>query len=204
LGIPTVGSDDLSNSEFSPNGHKMHKMYMNGSEVFKFATRVIADSIQEALSKADLAIDDVALIVPHQANLRIIQAAARSLKVEPDLFMSNLDRYGNTSAASIPIALCEAVQEDRVHEDDYIVFIGFGGGLTWATTVIQWGVPKPAERKPTNVINQRRRQLRYLLTRWQTQLRRILRRLTDTISRTRPKQGRILRLRERADRYNLD
>ncbi len=91
LGIPTVGSEDLYHSDFSPEGHKMHKMYMNGGEVFKFATRVIAESIEQALVKAGIGIEDLSLIVPHQANARIIQAAARSLKVDPELFAVNLN-----------------------------------------------------------------------------------------------------------------
>ncbi|MBZ0278684.1 MAG: ketoacyl-ACP synthase III, partial [Anaerolineae bacterium] len=92
LSIPTVGSDDLSNSYFLASEHRMFKMYMNGGEVFKFATRVIGESILEALQKANLSLDDVSLIVPHQANARIIQAAARGLKMDTDRFVSNLDR----------------------------------------------------------------------------------------------------------------
>jgi 3-oxoacyl-[acyl-carrier-protein] synthase-3 len=170
---------------------------MNGGEVFKFATRVIGESIEQALEKAGLTLEDVTLIVPHQANTRIIQAAARSLKVEPDIFMSNIDRYGNTSAASIPIALCEAIEKGRVHDNDYLAFVGFGGGLTWASMVVQWQAAHVLE---PNRFNQRRRQLNYLITRWRAQLARNLRRFNQTLNRIRPKRGRIDRLRERVNR----
>ena len=199
LGIPTVGSEDLTNPDFSTNGHKMHKMFMNGGEVFKFATRVISESVEQALEKADLDLDDVSLIVPHQANLRIIQAAARSLKVEPELFMSNLERYGNTSAASIPIALCEAIQLGRVHEDDKLVFVGFGGGLTWAAMVVQWTGAKPAQGR-SGTLKEQRRQVGYLVVRLRSQLRRASRRISEILSRIRPKRGRMLRLRDQIER----
>ncbi|KAB2861723.1 MAG: ketoacyl-ACP synthase III [Anaerolineae bacterium] len=198
LGIPTVGSGDLRNPDFATNGHKMHKMHMNGQEVFKFATRVIGESITQALDKADLSIQDVSLIVPHQANLRIIQAAARSLKVDSELFMSNVDRYGNTSAASIPIALCEAVQQGRVKPDDNIAFIGFGGGLTWASMVVKWTGSKVSERRSGGILRPQRRQFSYLLARWRSNLRR----LGKFLERIRPNRGRILRLRDKLDQLD--
>lgn len=180
LGIPTVGSEDLSHPDFrAENGHRMGKMFMNGGEVFKFATRVIGESITQALDKAGLTLADVSLIVPHQANMRIIQAAARALKVDADLFMSNIDRYANTSAASIPIALCEAIEQGRVKDNQTIVFVGFGGGLTWAAMVVQWTGARPPEPGAGTLINQQRRQISYRLARWQTQLRRINRRIAD-------------------------
>jgi 3-oxoacyl-[acyl-carrier-protein] synthase-3 len=199
LGIPTVGSEDLTNPEFATNGHKMHKMFMNGGEVFKFATRVIGESIEQALDKADVSLDDVALIVPHQANTRIIQAAARSMKLEPEMFVSNMDRYGNTSAASIPIALCEAIQQGRVHEDDKLVFVGFGGGLTWASMVVQWTGAKQIQGR-TGVLKEQRRQISYFLVRIRSQLRRTTRRINEILNRVRPKRGRILRLRDQVER----
>lgn len=189
LCIPTVGSEDLNNADFSTSGHKMHKMYMNGSEVFRFATRVITESIEEALVKADLSIQDISLIVPHQANLRIIQAAARALKIEPDLFMSNLDRYGNTSAASIPIALCEAVQASRVKPGEVLAFVGFGGGLTWASMILRWTGSDLTERRSGRLINQQRRQFSYVLARWRVELRRISRALGGLVNRLLPGRG---------------
>jgi 3-oxoacyl-[acyl-carrier-protein] synthase-3 len=199
LGIPTVGSEDLTNPEFAPNGHKMHKMFMDGGEVFKFATRVIGESVGQALDKAELSMDDVSLIVPHQANQRIILAAARSLKVEPELFMSNIDHYGNTSAASIPIALCDAIQQGRVHEGDKLVFVGFGGGLTWAAMVLEWTGAKPTVATP-GILKEQRRQISYFLIRLRSQFRRTSRRISDILSRVRPKRGRMLRLRDQVDR----
>lgn len=178
LGIPTVGSEDLRNPDFrAANGHKMHKMHMNGGEVFKFATRVIGESITQTLDKAGLTLNDVALIVPHQANARIIQSAARALKVNADLFVSNLERYGNTSAASIPIALCEAIEKGRVQSGQNIVFVGFGGGLTWAAMAVRWTGARRPEPGAGALINQQRRQISYLLARWQAQLRRLNRRI---------------------------
>lgn len=202
LGLPTVGSQDMSHPAFSTNGHQLHKMFMNGSEVFKFATRVIVESIQEALDIAGLTLDHVSLIVPHQANDRIIQAAARGLKLDKSMFVSNVERYGNTSAASIPIALCEAIEQGRVHDEDYLVFVGFGGGLTWASMVVQWGTGKLAERG-RRFGGQRRRAI-YLFTRIRARLRRWSRRWQETISRVRPNRGRVSRLQHKIDRYDLN
>ncbi len=190
LGIPTVGSIDLRNLDFSPDDHKMDKMFMNGSEVFKFATRVIGDSIVEALDKADLSVKDLSLIVPHQANARITQAAARALKVEADMFMSNIDKYGNTSAASIPIALCEAVEQGRIKPDQYLAFIGFGGGLTWASMVVKWSNVGALDKSPAMFISQQRREITYLSARWRVVLRRIGRQINNLFARVIPRIGR--------------
>lgn len=202
LSIPTVGSTD--SRDFEPTGleHPMFKMYMNGSEVFKFATRVIGESIHQALDQAGLKLEDVSLIVPHQANERIIQAAARNLKVSPDIFMCNVDRYGNTSAASIPIALCEAVQQRRVKEGDNIVFMGFGGGLTWASMVIKWGIPEP-EQRSVSVFNRRSREIGYAFTWWRARFQRWNRRFSDILNRIRPKRGRLSRLRTKVEQSEL-
>jgi 3-oxoacyl-[acyl-carrier-protein] synthase-3 len=202
LGIPTVGSLDMNAPDALPNGHKLYKMHMNGGEVFKFATRVIADSIHQALQIAGLTIGDVKLIVPHQANARIIAAAARSLKLDEAMFMSNVERYGNTSAASIPIALCEAIQQKRVQPDDHIVFVGFGGGLTWASMVVKWGVPPLQERTPAR-FNRQRRQFSYVFARWRSRLSRLSRQFSETVNRVRPKQGRMSRLRRRIEMSDL-
>ncbi len=199
LGIPTVGSEDLYHSDFSPAGHKMHKMHMNGGEVFKFATRVIAESIQQALVKASIGIEDLSLIVPHQANLRIIQAAARSLKVEPELFAVNLERYGNTSAASIPIALCEAIEQKRLKPGEYAAFIGFGGGLTWASMVIKWTGSKTTDTRAGISINQQRRQISYMVVRWRAQWKRLNQQISNVVERVTFRRNRIRRLRDKAD-----
>lgn len=125
-----------------------HTIKMNGREVFRFATRVMADAARVVTEKADLTLDDVALVIPHQANSRIIQTAARRLKLPAEKVYTNLERYGNTSSASIPIALCEAVNEGRVQSGDNLVLVGFGAGLTWAAATVQWAAPWPIAPQP--------------------------------------------------------
>jgi 3-oxoacyl-[acyl-carrier-protein] synthase-3 len=113
---------------------------MNGREVFKFATRTLARSAAEAIGRSGLSIDDIDLFIPHQANERIIEVAAKQLGISMDKVFVNIDKYGNTSAASIPIALTEALEQGRCKEGDKIVLVGFGAGLTWASAVVQLGV----------------------------------------------------------------
>jgi 3-oxoacyl-[acyl-carrier-protein] synthase-3 len=122
-----------------------HTIEMNGREVFRFATRVMNTITREAVDVAGFKLEDIHLIIPHQANRRIIEAAARSLEMPDDKFYINVDKYGNTSAASIPIATCEAVAEGRVKPNDKIVFVGFGGGLTWGAIAAHWDVTPPPE-----------------------------------------------------------
>jgi 3-oxoacyl-[acyl-carrier-protein] synthase-3 len=122
---------------------------MNGREVYRFATRVMASATREVVADAGLTLDDIELVVPHQANLRIIEAAARGLHLPMERFMVNIERYGNTSSASIPIAVCEAVQQGRVRPGDHLVLVGFGAGLTWGALALQWVEtlrPAPAAR----------------------------------------------------------
>jgi 3-oxoacyl-[acyl-carrier-protein] synthase-3 len=126
----------------------MHTIKMNGREVFRFATRVMADAARVVVEKAGWRMEDVRLIVPHQANSRIIQMAVRRLKVPEDRVFMNLDRYGNTSSASVPIALCEALAEGRIEPGDQIVLVGFGAGLTWAAAAIEWAAPWPVTPQP--------------------------------------------------------
>jgi len=116
-------------------------IFMNGREVFRFATRVMTQATQEALERARLKMEDIRLIIPHQANLRIIETAARNLEVPLERCFINVDRYGNTSTASIPIATCEAVQQGRLRAGDKVVFVGFGAGLTWGAAVAAWSGP---------------------------------------------------------------
>jgi 3-oxoacyl-[acyl-carrier-protein] synthase-3 len=155
---------------------------MNGREVFRFATHIIHESIEEAVEKAGLSLADIALIVPHQANQRIISAAARSLNVPESLFYSNVHRYGNTSAASIPIALCEAEREGRIQPGDNVILIGFGGGLTWATAVIQWQhVPLPEPRGLSFRLSQGRREVVYIFAFWRAQVLKLYRRIESQL-----------------------
>jgi len=112
---------------------------MKGPETFKFAINIMCQATKEVVAAAHLELSDIDLIIPHQANTRIIKSAARLLGIPLDRFFINVDRYGNTSAASIPIALCEAVEDGRIKDGDNVVLVGFGGGLSWAAMAIQWG-----------------------------------------------------------------
>lgn len=116
-------------------------VYMNGREIFKHAVREMCSSSEQAVADAGLTLDDIALVVPHQANVRIIEAVARRLELPMERFAVNLDRYGNTSAASVPLALVEAVAQGRVKDGDNLLLTAFGGGLTWGSCVVRWGRP---------------------------------------------------------------
>jgi 3-oxoacyl-[acyl-carrier-protein] synthase-3 len=115
---------------------KMHFMKLNGREVYKFAVTRMQELMQEAMSDCRLTVDDVALVVPHQVNQRIIDSAVRHLNFPPEKVMGNLERYGNTSAASVPIALDEAMRSGRLQAGDTVLLVAFGGGFTWASAVI--------------------------------------------------------------------
>ena len=118
---------------------KLHSIVMDGSEVFKFAARKMADVSLEALEKAGLTLEDINYLVPHQANIRIIQNAAKRLKVSMDKVYLNIQDYGNISAASVPVALDEASKKGCIKQDDIVLLVGFGAGLTWGAAVIKWG-----------------------------------------------------------------
>jgi 3-oxoacyl-[acyl-carrier-protein] synthase-3 len=137
LKLPAGGSRNPSTLETV--SQRMHFVHMNGNEVFKFAVKVMGEAAAKALEHAGLSAADVDCLIPHQANIRIIQSAAKRLKLPMDKVMINVDKYGNTSAASIPIALEEAVHSGKVKEGDTVVLVGFGAGLTWASAVIKWG-----------------------------------------------------------------
>lgn len=117
---------------------KLHYIKMKGNETFKVAVRTLEDIAVKTLAENKLDASQLSLLIPHQANLRIIQATADRLKLPMDKVFINLDRYGNTSAASIPIALDEALRTDRIKEGDYILLEAFGGGFTWAAALIKW------------------------------------------------------------------
>ncbi len=123
-----------------------HFVQMDGKEVFRFATRVMGQAVTEALQAAEIKVEEIRCIVPHQANYRIIETAAKYLKLPMERFVVNVDRYGNTSTASIPIATVEAVQNGRIQSGDKVVFVGFGAGLTWGAMVVQWTGPIPAKK----------------------------------------------------------
>ncbi len=176
LAIPSVGSIDAEASRASGNGYKPYKMYMAGGEVFRFATRAISESIEQACKLAGIEVSEISLVVPHQANSRILQASARKLGVDISKFMSNVEHYGNTSAASIPIALCEAIEQKRIQRDDHIAMVGFGGGLTWASMIIRWGERKPSGQQ-RSLLNRQRRHVQYRIARWRSRTRRWRRRV---------------------------
>ncbi|UCD38880.1 MAG: 3-oxoacyl-ACP synthase, partial [Fidelibacterota bacterium] len=115
-----------------------HWLQMNGREVFRHAVTRFPESIAEALEANSLKAEDVKLIIPHQANLRITMEVARRLNVPLETVYSNIDRYGNTTAASIPICLAEAVNENLIQPGDHIVLVAFGSGFTWASAMIKW------------------------------------------------------------------
>ena len=110
---------------------------MNGKEIFKFAINVIEKSIDNILDRTNLKLEDIKLIIPHQANQRIISNVAKKLNVDNDKFFVNLEKYGNTSAASVPMALCEAFESKKITKGDKVILVGFGGGLTWGSTIIE-------------------------------------------------------------------
>jgi 3-oxoacyl-[acyl-carrier-protein] synthase-3 len=113
-------------------------IHMTGKEVYKQAVTAMLSAARKALDQAGLSIDDIACVIPHQANLRIIEAIADRLKIPLDRFYVNLDKYGNTSAAAVAIALDEANRSGRIKHGDYVLMVVFGGGLTWASTIIEW------------------------------------------------------------------
>lgn len=112
---------------------------MNGRQIFKFATRVLGKALKQAIQQANLTTDDIDLFIPHQANARIIEVAARHVNLPREKVFVNIERYGNTSAASIPIAFCEAFEQGRAKVGDTLAFVSFGAGLTWASAVVKIG-----------------------------------------------------------------
>ncbi len=117
---------------------RLNTIKMSGKEVYKQAVNAMLNAANTALEQAGLRAEDLACVIPHQANMRIIEAIAQRMNVPMDRFLINLDRYGNTSAAAVAIALDEAARTGRMKEGDYILLVVFGGGLTWASSVIQW------------------------------------------------------------------
>lgn len=130
-GTRVPASEDMLNK-------KLQYIKMRGNELFKVAVNTMTEAAREVLKFNGLTSDDITLFIPHQANLRIIQAVGKKLSTPMSKFMINLEKYGNTSAASIPIALYDAISEGRIKENDYILLDAFGGGLTWGASLIKW------------------------------------------------------------------
>jgi 3-oxoacyl-[acyl-carrier-protein] synthase-3 len=136
LYLPAGGSRAPTSARtLSDHGHFVH---MNGREVFKFATRVLVSSAEKLLDQLGLTAADIDLYVPHQANIRIINHAVERLGIPEEKVVINVDRYGNTSSGSIPLALADAVREHRVHKGDIVLMTGMGAGLTWGSGVMEW------------------------------------------------------------------
>jgi 3-oxoacyl-[acyl-carrier-protein] synthase III len=132
LSLPGSGSRSLE--EAVGNGY----VHMNGREVFKFATRVLVSSAEAVLERCGAAVEDVDVYIPHQANVRILDYAVQKLGIPRERMIVNVDRYGNTSSGSIPLALAEAQAEGRLKEGDLVLMTGMGAGLTWGSALMKW------------------------------------------------------------------
>jgi 3-oxoacyl-[acyl-carrier-protein] synthase-3 len=137
LGVPAGGSRKPATAETVAGGG--HYMKMQGQEVFRRAVRAVEASCRKVLETAGVAASDIALFVPHQANARIVDAIVPRLGLSAEQTMMNIERYGNTSAASIPLALCEATAAGRLADGDLVLVAGFGAGMTWGTALVRWG-----------------------------------------------------------------
>lgn len=136
LKMPAGGSRLPASEETVRN--RLHYIKMDGSEVFKFAVRIMEEAAEKALEKCGMNKEDIDYLIPHQANIRIIDAAVRRLKISNDKVYVNVDKYGNMSAASVAIALDEANRDGFLKDGDIVVLVGFGGGLTWGSAVLRW------------------------------------------------------------------
>jgi 3-oxoacyl-[acyl-carrier-protein] synthase-3 len=136
LYMPGGGSREPATAESV--AAREHFAKMNGREVFKFATRVLVSSAHEILDEAGLTVDDVDVYIPHQANVRIIDHAAKKLGIEQNRVVVNVDRYGNTSSGSIPLAIADAVSDGRLRPGELVLMTGMGAGLTWGSALMEW------------------------------------------------------------------
>lgn len=136
LTLPAGGSRMPSTIETVKQ--KKHYIHMDGGEVYKFAVNIMAEASRKAVEKAGLSLESIDYVVPHQANIRIVEAAAKRLKMDMDKIYVNLNKYGNMSSASIPVALDEAVKAGRIRKGNNVLMVGFGAGLTWGSCVMKW------------------------------------------------------------------
>jgi len=137
LEIPAGGSRRPASEDTVAN--REHYLRMNGQEVFRRAVRIVVESASNALVRGGVGVDDVTWFAPHQANVRIIEAAGQRLGIPAERTLVNIDRYGNTSAASIPLVLAEAADDGRLQPGDLVLLSGFGAGLTWGSALLRWG-----------------------------------------------------------------
>jgi 3-oxoacyl-[acyl-carrier-protein] synthase III len=136
--IEVPGGGSCNPASLETVEQKMHYIKMKGSEVFKFAVNAVSQAISDMAEKSGLSMDEINLIIPHQANDRILESAARKLKMPKEKFYTNLENYGNTSAGSIPLALDEALQKGLIKKGDNIFLVGFGAGMTWGGVAMKW------------------------------------------------------------------
>jgi len=143
LGNDGSGADKLyasgpcgKRTDVLPNGH--YYLRMDGREVFRFAVNAMVESSKQVIAKAGLEVSDIDLFIPHQANTRITQSAIKALGINKDKVFVNLDKYGNLSAASPAVALCEAAEQGRLKDRDLVVLVAFGAGLSWGSMVVRW------------------------------------------------------------------
>lgn len=136
----TIGGNDVDSPFVESKTIRHSKLKMDGGEIFKFATSVIVNLINKMLEENNLDINDIDYIIPHQANIRIIQYSAKKLKVDMNKFYTNMEEYGNTSGASIPIALSDMSEKGLLKKDSKIILVGFGAGLTYGATLINWAI----------------------------------------------------------------
>ena len=138
-GMITIPGKEINEEDLERrDGIHKQTVWMDGGKVLKFASRVMTSSIEHLLQETGLSLEDVALIVPHQANMRIIESAIKRFNLDPDRVFVNVQKYGNTSSASVPIALCEAVTAGRLKQGDYVIVVAFGAGLTYGSALIKW------------------------------------------------------------------
>lgn len=175
LSVPAGGSKIPSSHQAIEQ--KQHLIQMNGREVFRFATRVMASATRESAQQAGWDVLDIDFVIPHQANQRIIEAAARGLRLPMEKFIVNLEKYGNTSTASIPLAMVEALEDGRIPDGSNLVLVGFGAGLTWGALSMHWVEPKVRITE----LERRRRGLFIGLARIRSFLRRVQRRIEGLI-----------------------
>lgn len=134
------GGGSLNPASYQTIDDRLHYIYQDGKTVYKFAVKGMADVSAEILERNNLTGDDVNFFIPHQANLRIIDAAARRMKLNPEQVVINIDRYGNTTAATIPLALSEIVHNNKLKKDDIVVMAAFGAGFTWGSLLLKWAI----------------------------------------------------------------
>lgn len=180
LEVPAGGSKNPTSLETVMAN--MHFVKMNGREVYRFATRIMVDATKQALQKANIPLEELDLLIPHQANTRIIDYAAKAMDLSADKVFINLEKYGNTSAASIPIALVEAIEAKRVNPGDHLVFVGFGAGLSWGSCAIEW--TEPTIKRLTTPQRAAQSKLRYRWAHVKSIGHRMLRRVDSGVSHT--------------------